>query len=147
MKFVWNDSDADIGHYRCKLIDDDETTLEEIHFTDYTNEWQQKDGRKNHYPRAYSFEVGYCCGFSMNKGFDYDDDYYDRADEDGFRLGGYNGTCTHTVEDIKHWCEEYLAGFYIRGYRNMIKELDDAKRRSEWFLEHGYTGLKGEEDD
>lgn len=147
MKFIWNDSDADIGHYRCKLVDDDETVLEEIHFTDYTNEWQQKDGRKNHYPRAYSFEVGYCCGFSMDKGFDYDDDYYDRADEDGFRLGGYNGTCTHTVEDIKHWCEEYLAGFYIRGYRNMIKELDNAKRRSEWFLEHGYTGLKGEEDD
>lgn len=147
MKFVWNDSNADIGHYRCKLVDDDETVLEEIHFTDYTNEWQQKDGRKNHYPRAYSFEVGYCCGFSMDKGFDYDDDYYDRADEDGFRLGGYNGTCTHTVEDIKHWCEEYLAGFYIRGYRNMIKELDNAKRRSEWFLEHGYTGLKGEEDD
>ena len=147
MKFVWDDSDADIGHYRCKLIDNDETTLEEIHFTDYTNEWQQKDGQKNHYPRAYSFEVGYCCGFSMYKGFDYDDNYYDRADEDGFRLGGYNGKCTHTVEDIKRWCEEYLAGMYIESYASMLKKLDDAKRRSEWFIEHGYTGLKGEEDD
>lgn len=146
MKFVWDDSNADIGHYKCKLIDDDGTTLDKIHFTDYTDEWQQNDGRKNHYQRPYSFEVGYCCGFSMHEGFDYDDDYRSHKGSDGHTLGGYNGTCTHTVEDIKRWCEEYLAGFYIRSYTDMLERLGDTKRRSEWFLTHGYTGLKGEED-
>ena len=147
MKFVWNDSDADIGHYSCSLFDDNGEKLDDIHFTDYTNEWQQNDSRENHYPRAYSFEVRYCCGFSMHEGFDYDDDYHNRSDANGMILGGYNGTCTHTVEDIKRWCEEYIAGMYIKGYADMLKELDDAKRRSEWFLEHGYTGLKEEKDD
>ena len=80
----------------------------------------------------------------MDKGFDYDDDYYDRADENGLFLGGYNGKCTHTVEDIKRWCEEYLAGLYIKAYAEMIARLGDTKRRSEWFLEHGYTGIKEE---
>lgn len=139
MEFVWNDSDADIGHYSCSLFDDDGKKLDDIHFTDYTNEWQQKDSRENHYLRPYSFKVSYCCGFSMNEGFDYDDEYNNRN-----VLGGYNGTCTHAVEDIKRWCEEYLAGMYIEGYASMLKELNDAKRRSEWFLEHGYTGIKEE---
>lgn len=141
MKFVWDDSDADVGHYRCKLFDDDDV-IDEIHFTDYTNEWQQKDCRENHFPRAYSFEVGYCRGFSHWEGFDYDDDYYNRVDENGYHLGGYNGNCTHTVEDVKRWCEEYLAGLCIKTYTRMIAQLDDAKRRCEWFKEHGYTEVK-----
>ena len=34
MNFVWDDSDADIGHYSCKFLDED-VVIDEISFREY----------------------------------------------------------------------------------------------------------------
>lgn len=138
MEFIWDDKDVLIGYYRCELLDDNGKKLESIHFWDYTKGITKEIDRKNHYPRPYSFEVSYCCGYSMSHGFDYDEDYRSHVDEDGKLLGGYNGNCTKTVDDIKRWCEEYLANIYINAYEKMVEELDDARRRARWFVKNGY---------
>ncbi len=135
MRFEWNDHDSDIGYYECKLLDDDGNKLDYIIFTDYTNQWRQKNDRENGYKRPFSFEASYCRGYSVHKGFDEDNKCCEREG------GGYQGECTHTVEDIKRWCEEYLAQKYIQRYEKMLAELDTAKRRSEWFKENGYGDI------
>lgn len=136
MKFVWNNEDADIGYYECALLDDDGSKLNDISFKDYTNEWVQQDDKECDYKRPYSFEVNYCRGYSMREGFDYDEEYRSRPG------GGYQGVCTHTIEDIKHWCEEYLAQKYIDIYKEMLAELDTAKRRAECLKNMGYGNDK-----
>lgn len=146
MRFEWNDQDADIGYYECILFDDDGSKLNKIVFKDYTNEWVQQDDKECGYKRPYSFEVNYCRGYSMHEGFDYDEEYRSRPG------GGYQGISTHTVDDIKCWCEEYLAQKYIDMYEEILAELDTARRRSEWFKENGYGDLdlwneKREEDE
>lgn len=137
MRFEWNNSSSDIGHYNCYLYDGDQK-LDEISFIDYTCEWAQEHDKKNGYTRPYSFVVHYCHGWSMKEGFDGDDHCCNHTDEDGNIIGGYQGNCTHTVEDIKRWCEEWLAKCYIEGYQRMMSELKDAKRRADWFIANGY---------
>ena len=46
--------------------------------------------------------------------------------------------CTHTVEDIKKWCEEWIAQRYINSYENMLSQLKAAEKRHDWFIEKGY---------
>ena len=139
MEFVWNDRDADIGRYKCTLLDDDGSKLDDIIFKDYTNEWVKQNDKENGYKRPYSFEVNYCCGSS--RGFDYDERYRSRPG------GGYQGVSTHTVDDIKRWCEEYLAKKYIGAYEEMLSRLDTAKRRAERLRNMGFgTDRKGIED-
>ena len=140
MEFIWFDNDADIGHYDCTLMEGTKI-IDTIHIVDYTNAWQQEDARKSHYYRAYSFNVSYCCGYAMEQGFDYDKNYRCRKDENGKVLYGFNGICTHTVEDVKRWCEEYLAQKYINGYADLLAALESAKRRAEWFKENGYGNM------
>lgn len=137
MRFEWDDSSSDIGHYDGYLYDEDQK-LEEISFIDYTCKWAQENDRKNGYTRPYSFVVHYCNGWSMKEGFDGDEHYRSHTDEDGHIIGGYQGNCTHTVKDIKRWCEEWLARSYIKGYESMLANLKDAKRRAEWFIANGY---------
>jgi len=134
MKFVWDDTDADIGWYDCVLIDED-VTINKISFKDFTNAFQQENANEYHIYNAYSFEVSFG---GSRKGFDYDSAYRNHRDEYGKRMYGYNGVCTHTVKDIKRWCEEYLASIYIKTYNEMINNLDTAKRRASWFVENGY---------
>lgn len=131
MRFEWDDSSSDIGHYECNLYDDDKR-ISEISFTDYTCEWRRKYDEKYGFPRPYSFEVTWC------KGFDYDEEYDNYYDENPKRKGGYQGNCTHTVDDIKRWCENWLAQCYLRSYYNTLAELDTLKRRAEWFESQGF---------
>lgn len=137
MKFIWDDTDADIGWHECKLMDGD-SEIDNIDFKDYTNYWQQENANESHYYRAHSFEVSYCRGYSMKKYFDYDSAYRNHIDLNGKRMYGYNGVCTHTVEDVKRWCENYLAQKYIDEYNNILARLGTAKRRASWFVENGY---------
>ena len=145
MKFVWNNEDADIGYYECTLLDDDGSNINDISFKDYTNEWVQQNDKKCDYKRPYSFEVNYCRGYSMREGFDYDEEYRSRLG------GGYQGISTHTVDDIKRWCEEYLAQKYIDVYEEMLSRLDTAKRRAECLKDMGYgadrKGIEEEKED
>lgn len=137
MKFIWDDTYAEIGIYNCKLIDGD-YVLENIEVIDYTNMCQQGSC---FYP--YSFKVNVYYGASkeaiqMQKGFDYDSAYRNHIDENGNRMYGYNGVCTHTIEDVKRFCENYLAERYIDSYNSMLSNFNDAKRRASWFVENGY---------
>ncbi len=132
MKFVWEDI-ADIGHYTVTLYDDKDKMLGDMWFKDFTSEWQQQNAEKNGYQRPYSFEAEYCNGFSHSHGFDYDPDYTKHR-------GGYHGNCTHTVEDIKRYCEEYLAHLFIIDYEAELKQLQEQKRVSDVLQDMGYTG-------
>lgn len=137
MKFIWDDTYAEIGIYNCKLIDGD-YVLDNIEVIDYTNMYQQ--GSCFH---PYSFKVNIYYGASkeaimMTKGFDYDSAYRNHIDENGNRMYGYNGVCTHTIEDVKRFCENYLAERYIDSYNCMLPSFNDAKRRASWFVENGY---------
>ena len=137
MRFEWDYENADIGSYTCNLYDGDKI-INDISFTDYTSEFHQRYDEKGRYARPYSFEVHWCSGWSMSKGFDYDPDYHNHTDENGKWVGGYKGNCTHTVEDIKRWCENWLAQRYLASYYNTLAELDEMKARAEWFESQGF---------
>lgn len=132
MKFVWED-EVNIGYYECKLYDDKGNELESIWFWDYSNPYQVEEAIKNEWKRYYAYKVEYCNGYSMTKGFD--------KTEDTTKFG-YNGTKEHTVEDIKKWCENYIASLYINCYNNILARLEEAKKQAEWFIDNGYEVIK-----
>lgn len=137
MRFEWDYRNIDIGSYTCNLYDGDEK-IDDIHFTDYTSEFHQRYDKEGRYTRPYSFKVHWCHGWSMSEGFDYDEDYDRHLDEKGWRIGGYQGNCTHTVDDIKRWCENWLAQRYLASYYNTIAGLEKIKARAEWFESQGF---------
>ena len=148
LRFEWEDEDY--GFHKCRLYDG-KNEIDNICFWDYTSEFHQRDDRENGYTRPYSFEVSWCCGWSMRHGFDYDEDYAKHYDEKCLPIrhiakGGYQGNCTHTVDDVKNWCEEWLAQGYIEHYENILNELDEAKRRADWFRSKGYGKRNLEEE-
>ena len=132
MKFIWEDTEI-IGFYECKLISNSEAEIESICFWDYSNEYQIKEAINNHWKRPYCYKVQYCNGYCMERGFD--------KTEDNTKYG-YNGTKEHTVEDIKKWCENYIASLYINCYNNILARLEEAKKQAEWFIENGYEVIK-----
>ena len=138
LRFEWDYENVDIGSYTCNLYDGDEK-IDEISFIDYTSEFHQRYDREGRYTRPYSFVVDWCHGWSMSEGFDYDEDYNRHSDEKGWRIGGYQGNCTHTVDDIKRWCENWLAQRYLQSYYNTLKGLDEKRRRAEWFESQGFA--------
>ncbi len=149
LRFEWKD-DLDIGYYECFLYENN-NVINDISFIDYTCDFHQKDDKKCRYTRPYSFEVSWCHGWSMSKGFDYDENYDKHWDEDALKekgwhipTGGYQGHCTHTVEDIKKWCENYLAQKYIGAYYETLAKLQDMKNKALWFESQGFVYEKGE---
>ena len=136
MEFKWID-DVETGYYECELHEDGKM-INDISFTDYTSEFHQRSDRDERYLRPYSFEVHWCHGWSMSEGFDYDADYRNHTNENGKLVGSYQGNCTHTVEDIKRWCENWLAQRYLASYYNTLAELDKMKERAEWFESQGF---------
>jgi len=148
--FKWENDEISesIGHYRCNLyevIRGKEKKIDVIDFTDYTNEWQRDNAQENRYDRACAFRVSWCCGWSMHKNFGYDEKYNSRVDEKGNRIYGYHGDCTLTVDDVKRWCEEWLAQRYIRSYEDTVKTLNEKKRRAESLETQGYGKMNLEE--
>ncbi len=140
MEFRWNDS-PDTGYYRGLLIDDDGSELDQIGFYDYTCQFMQEQDIKNRHKRSCAYEVSWCNGWSMHQSFD-------DVDEDNVQGYGYQGHCEHTVEDIRRWCENWLAQRYINQYYRALKNLPVLKRRAEWFESNGFhpekPGEKGE---
>lgn len=146
MRFEWidghgteieKDEKHGISYYKCYLYDDDGKELDEIYFHDYSTPYEVEEAKKNYWKRPYAYEVGYCHGYSMSHGFDYDDDYYDYF--------GYRGKKTHTVADIKKWCENYLASKYIIDYEAELEKLQERKRKSDWFEAQGYVKMSKDE--
>lgn len=60
---------AHIGRYTLTLYDRDKE-LENIHIIDNTNEWCKNRDKENKWFRDYAYEVCYCNGFSMNRGYE-----------------------------------------------------------------------------
>lgn len=127
MEFRWKDEEY--GYHECKLYDGDKM-IERIYFTDFNSPFHRENDRKNHYRRDYAYEIGYCSGCAMKEWFDEKDHNYD-----GF---GYEGTPLHTVDEVKRWCENYLAQIYLHSYQNALKSLDEKRRRAEWFESQGF---------
>lgn len=142
MRFKWEDKDY--GFHECTLYDGD-NKIDDICFWDYTSKFHQRDDKENRYERPYAFKVSWCHGWSMERGFDYDENYKNHVDERGWRIGGYQGKCTHTVDDIKKWCEEWLAQRHIGNYKDMSARLETVEWRAKWFIENGYGKMKLEE--
>jgi hypothetical protein len=149
LRFEWEDEDY--GFHKCILYDG-KNKIDNICFWDYTSEFHQRDDRENGYTRPYSFEVSWCDGWSMSHGFDLDKEYNHHWDEKylpdrHIAKGGYQGNCTHTVDDIKNWCEEWLAQQYIKHYEHIINELEKDRQRAEWFESQGYGNRNLNEED
>lgn len=128
-----------ISRYECHLYDDDNKEIQEIYFHDYSTKGEVEKAKKNHWVREFAYMVSYCYGYSMSKGFDPGIPLSERTDEDYW---GWKGTKEHTVEDIKRWCEEYLAQQYIINYEKELEKLQERKRLSDWFVEHGYGSVE-----
>lgn len=127
MRFEWT-LDNRGGYYLC-LYDGDEL-VDRICFKDYSLPHAVRNDRNYHFYRDGAFCVIYINRYSMRK-------YFDET-EDPTQFG-YNGTPKHTVEDIKRWCEQYLANIYIGAYEDAVKNLETIKRRAEWFTSQGYV--------
>ena len=143
MKFVWNDL-AEIGVYELSLIDND-NVIEKIYFNDYSAPNMIEDDIRDRNFRRYSFEIRYCNnGCSFYKGFDEDVNFNNHYHGNGKVKFGFNGNCQHTVNDIKRYCEEYLASLYIIDYeakkKEMLETLEEMKRKSDELIFMSYTG-------
>lgn len=136
MEFKWID-DAETGYYECELYEGG-VKINEISFIDYTSEFYQRFDKENHYARPHAFMVHWCCGWSMKQGFDYDNKYGEHVDENGRLIGSYQGNCTHTVDDIKRWCENWLAQRYLTDYYDTLTKSNKIKARAEWFESQGF---------
>lgn len=138
MEFVWKD-EPEIGYYECELLDKGEKLLD-VAFWDYTCKYSQQADRANGCKRPYSFEMHFCSGFSRRHGFDFDEQFKEHYDKSGRTIGGYQGKCRHTVDDVKKYCEEFLASFYIIDYAEECRKLEQRKNVSDRLLADGYTG-------
>lgn len=111
MKLEWR-NETDIGFYEC-IVTDDDGYGQSISLWDYTCEYQSNRKATDatycrYHPEA--FEVSYCHGYSMHETFDN----------------------THTLEQVKIWCEDYLLNKYINHYNDVIANLERIKSRAEW---------------
>lgn len=137
MEFVWKDDPA-VGYYEGILLEN-EKQIDRICFWDYTCPFRMAQARENHYRDRYAYEVHWCnYGRSMSHGFDPDEEHQ------GF--GGYQGHCTHTVDDIKRWCENWIAQYYLNAYHEALKSLPTQEARAKWFESQGYAYEKSEEE-
>lgn len=132
MKFKWIDRDSDIGYYELILYNDEGEQTDEIWFKDYSCDFNLNYDKERGYKRRYAYEIGYCNGFSMHCGFDEDENFYHRA------CGGYQGNKQHTIEDVKRWCENYIAQQYISDYYAALKALPKKEKMCKWFEGQGF---------
>lgn len=130
MKLVWKD-DKEIGSYRLYLYDGDKQ-LDEINIVDCTCKFRREYDKELGVRRRFAYETYYCNGFVYDKGFDEDKGYKNNKDY------GFVGVVTHTLEDVKRWCENYLAQLYLGNYYNTLNKINEMKRRAEWFEAQGF---------
>ena len=133
-----------ISRYKCYLLDDKDNILEEISFIDYSTKGEIEEAKKNKWIRPYAYEVRYCNhGYSMSKIFD---EGIPSTKRNLSELYGFMGPKEHTVEDIKRWCENYIAEKYIINYEEEYQKLQKRKERSDWFISQGYGEKENKEE-
>ena len=136
MEFIWNDKDADDGFYRLFLVSDNGIILKALGVIDYTSDSQQKMNRLSGYPIDCAFRVLHS-GIEIKR-FDYDKDANTHKDKEGRLIGGYNGVCTHTLEDVKAWCENFIAQQYLVSYNRALDNLKKQEQMAKWFKDKGF---------
>ena len=114
MKLEWR-NEENIGYHECTIIDDD-GYHEDIHIWDYTCEYHIKQKENDaaysrYHPAAY--EIGYCKGYLMHETFD----------------------DSHTLKDVKIWCEDYLLDKYINHYNEIVANFEKIKSKAEWAIQ------------
>ena len=130
MRFEW-ENDEVIGSYWLHLFDDDGKELDVMWIKDHTAPWNVQNDQRIRAQRRWAYEVGYCKGFSFSRGFD---EYKDWANN-----YGYHGKPTHTLDDIKRFCENYIAQMYLQCYQRAVATLDEKRRRAAWFEANGFV--------
>lgn len=114
MKLEWNDDYADVGTYSLTITLDSGREVY-LNVRDYcTCPYQQAQKVKNprefgHY-HPYDFEVDFCMGWSMQKGFN--------APE-------------YDLEKVKIWAEDFLLDGLIKNYKETLTELEELKINAE----------------
>ena len=116
LNISWDENYKDIGVYRL-ILELDDGTEREMTVWDNTCDYQKRENAKDPVHARYNpsgFKVSYCHGYSMEEFFD----------------------DTHTLEEVKEWAENYLLDGLINRYKDLLDELDPAKRRAEWAAEY-----------
>ena len=74
--------------------------------------------------------------------------YFKKFDEDKYAYNhfGWHGVKTMSVNDVKRWCENYIAEKYIINYEEELQELQKRKEVSDWFVNQGYGNLNKEDE-
>lgn len=133
MRFEWTTNLDDVPCYECNLFDGDKW-IDKIWFYDYACEEGRKYDIEHNLLRWYAYMVYWDVrgGISLDR----DEEFWARSGKE--YKPGYQGKCTHTVDDIKRWCENWLAQKTLKKYYNILKEFDTLKSRAEWFESMGF---------
>ena len=115
-KVVWVD-EPDIGYHTMHIEDayGNEVRGTDIWLRDYTGEWQRNQRRRYKGTRYenIAFEIGYTCGYSYEKCYEFCDN--------------------RTLEDMKLECEQYIAFVLNNRVTNAKKTLEEIEPICEWF--------------
>ncbi len=133
LRFAWLDADECRSAYKGFLIEG-ANKIQSVYIMDYTTEYSQHIAEFLHEYRTHAYRVDFGkYDFSnIHKTF-----YFDET-EDPTQFK-YVGTPKHTVDDIKKWCEAYIASCYIKEYESRKKQYEIAKERADQFLAMGFT--------
>lgn len=138
LRFEWLDADEDRSAYMGFLMEGDKKR-QSVHITDYTTEYYQHIAEVmwEYCTHAYRVRFGMYDFSNITKTF-----YFDET-EDPTQFK-YVGTPKHTIDDIKRWCEAYIASCYIKEYESRKKQYEIAKERADQFFAMGFTADIGE---
>lgn len=143
MWFEWKDH-PESGYYYgvcCEGRTSNKEQLYSVSITDNTCKHKQEEFERNKMGCPVSFEVyfsnskdekwNYYHCFDDDKNwhcrhsFDYDEDWQNHFDEQGNRVYGFRGKASHTIEDIKKWCEVFMALLEHTSWEDLMIKLAD----------------------
>lgn len=140
-EFVWVNKLTALGPYYGELRDVDDvdslSALIGIEIYDYsTPEYQDhdkmfltEDNRRTH---CYCINIWKDSLGRIVKKFDVD------PTEDP-TVKWYTGTPTHTIDELKKWCERYVASCYIKDYEAKLEKLKKLQEITDSLKEMGFT--------
>ena len=133
LRFSWLDADECRSAYKGFLMEGD-SKIQSVYIMDYTTEDRQHmdEVMREQRTHAYRVDFGKYDFSNIYKTF-----YFDET-EDSTQFK-YVGTPKHTIDDIKRWCEAYIASCYIKEYESRKKQYEIAKERADQFLAKGFT--------
>lgn len=128
LKFIWED-DERVGYYQCQLVDDTNNKVFRIVFQDNTCPFCITRDKRHKLRREFAYEISSYSGLNK-KGIDRTED------DNSFE---YVGKPKHSIDDIKRYCENYLAAQIINEYYDLQKQINFIKNSAEELLKMGYS--------